>query len=116
MQSIRKRGRGRHTNQERASIVAGSQSSELSQAEYCIQAGISVATLANWRRRIRAETLGSEVPLSRGFMEVTPMVSSMSRPAEVRIEIKAGPVSLVLPMGVPASWVAELVRGLQCGG
>lgn len=44
------------------------------------------------------------------------MVTSLTRPEQVRIEITAGPVRLALPMGVPASWIAELVRGLQCGG
>lgn len=115
MQSIRYRGRARHSDQEREAIVAGSERSALTQAAYCAQAGITVATLANWKRRLRGRLSESETMGSSGFMEVTRMVTSMTRPAEVRIVIESGPVKLALPMGVPASWLAELVRGLQCG-
>lgn len=117
MQSIRYRGRARHSDQERAEIVAAYEASGLSQAEYCGDVGISVATLANWRRREGRPVLRGNAPLEGGrFMEVTPMVTSLTRPEQVRIEITAGPVRLALPMGVSASWIAELVRGLQCGG
>lgn len=95
--------------------MAGSERSALSQAAYCAQAGITVATLANWKRRLRGAPGPVSTTSTSGFMEVTRMVTSMARPAEVRIVIESGPVKLALPMGVPAAWVAELVRGLQCG-
>lgn len=95
--------------------MAGYERSALSQAAYCGQVGITVATLSNWKRRLRGRPGAMQATGSSGFMEVTRMVTSMARPAEVRIVIESGPVKLALPMGVPAAWVAELVRGLQCG-
>ena len=95
--------------------MAGCENSTLTQAEYCAQVGISVATLANWKRRVRGRHGPSDAIHAACFMEVTKMVTSMARPAEVRIIIESGPVKLTLPMGVPAAWVGELIRGLQCG-
>ena len=74
-----------------------------------------MATLCNWKRRLHGRPEASVEMNRTSFMEVTRMVTSMARPEEVRIVIESGSVKLALPMGVPAAWVAELVRGLQCG-
>jgi transposase-like protein len=87
-------------------LMAAYAASGQTQAAFCAAEGLKVATFQYWWRRYRADQIQAE---GGGFVALEPQGTT---PAESGIELHYGAVRLRLE-GVPAGYVAELVRNLS---
>ena len=86
-----------------AAHVAAWQSSGCSQAQWCREQGLALASFGYWRRKLRAETVPALLPIH--------LASPSPAPAPA-IEIRlAGGISLSVPGADPA-WLADLLHAL----
>jgi hypothetical protein len=100
----------RRNAQEKSRILSAYKESEQTQKVFCLENGLSVATLAAWLKRAREISWpgGS----GTGLLEV-PVFGRAG--GEVVIELGAG-LSVRAPVGSPVAWLRELTRALRCGG
>ena len=97
--------RKRHSVAEKKEILSAFDASGLTQKEFCAQHGISVATLAVWRKKLSAENppgfIRLDLPPPRG---------------EASVHFPNG-VELRVPCDAAPEWIAELCGRLhQVGG
>ena len=93
---------------EQVTVVDGA--FEQTQNVFCLENGLSVATLATWLKRAREmPPMGGS---GRGLLEV-PVFGRAG--GEVVIELGAG-LSVRAPVGSPVVWLRELTGALRCGG
>ena len=106
MDSIKTTSRPRRSPAEMYPLMAAYASSGQTQAAFCAAEGLKVGTFQYWWRRYRAD---QEPTRAGGFVALEPQDGP--RPEE-GIELHFGAVRLRLE-GVPAGYVAELVRNLS---
>lgn len=70
---------------------------------WCAAHGVSVGSLDAWRYRLQREVASGLVPV----------VVAEPAPSTAMIELSSGRVTLRLPPGTDAAWLAALVRGLS---
>lgn len=93
-------------------ILGRQVASGLSVRAFCRQEGIGEASFYYWRRAIRTRDAGP--PPAPAFVPAV-IRGAETREASILLEWDAGP-RLRLPMTIPATWVAELLRAVTAGG
>ena len=97
--------RRRWSAADKDKILAAYPQREGTQAEFCRQQGVSVATFAVWLRNSRAPAGNA------GLVELSPASIGAG---EVLVELLGG-VTVRIPPGTEPRWLARMIAALRCG-
>ncbi len=90
--AVTKRRRTHRSLAEWRALIGVQERSGLSQKAFCRAEGVSTASLANWRKRLRTEGGPVADATAPGFVEIAQIARPLDGGIRVRLELGAGVV------------------------